>query len=66
MRLLFRGDHVDVVGDEELPYPGDRAAPAGDELRGAKVGGPRGVGQLRGEAFVLAGTDLYVGILLMQ
>ena len=46
--LLLGGQQVDVVGDEELPDPGHRGAPARHELRRAVVRAPALLPQLRG------------------
>ena len=58
MRLLLCGHHVDVVCCQELPDASDGGAPRRHEGGRAKVRGPLGLGQLLGEALVLAGTDL--------
>ena len=52
MRLFLGGQHVDVVGNEELSSPDDRRSPARDELGEAVIRSPLWLHQLQEKTFI--------------
>lgn len=66
MRLLFRGDQIDVVCDQELACAGHRGAPRRHELSRAVIRFPFIEKQLVTQAFVLAGANLWHGVTIVE